>query len=175
VRTFAVVHRVFTLMQDFLLFLRGEFRQVSHIGNDLPHLFIIITRLTEGGHSRPAHTVLDDPVEFTIRHFLRVVRAKVGGTGIHDASELRLTATVISVADGTMLLVMPSCLDEVDSFCFQGILHGPKAVWNGAVVGLHRDAGFQVRRFRAGAEAFAPENEASNGDCHDPKQGYSRP
>jgi hypothetical protein len=139
---FAVVHRLFTLMHNFLFYVRGQFRQVSHIGNDLPHMFVIITRSTEGGHPSPAHTVLNYPVEFTVRHFLRVVRAKVGGTRIHDAVKLRIAATVISVADGTVLLVMASCLDEVHSLCFQGILHGLESVWNGAVVCLHRNARF---------------------------------
>ena len=55
-----------------------------------------------------------------------VVRAQVGGTGIHEAVKLRLAATVIGVADGTVLLIMASGLDDIDSFRFQGFLMATK-------------------------------------------------
>src|SRR5579875_874536 len=115
---------------------------MANVGHDLPSVLVIISWFAEGRHSRPADAVLHYPVQLAIGHFLGVRGAKIGGPGIHDPVELGVTAAVIGMANGAMLLVMSSGLEQVDTLCSKWVLHVLVALRDGAVVGFHCNAGF---------------------------------
>jgi hypothetical protein len=95
---------------------------MSDVSDHLPCVFIVIAGFPECWHPRPTNTVLDDPIEFAIGHLLCLLRAQVGGTGIHDAVKLRVAGAVVAMTNRTMLLVMPSGFDQAYAMCRKRIL-----------------------------------------------------
>ena len=139
---FVVIHWLPTLTDHLLLLCRRQLWEMANVGHDLPSVFVIIAWFAEGRHSRPADAVFHYPVQLAIGHFLGVRGAKIGGPGIQDPVELGVTAAVIGMANGAVLLVMSSGLDQVNAPCCKGISHVLVALRNGAVVGFHCNAGF---------------------------------
>lgn len=69
----------------------------------------MVVRQTPAGHPRESNAVFDDVEQLAVREFLDVVRAQVGHFRRHSGRSFGLTAPVLSMANGAVLLMF---------FCF---------------------------------------------------------
>src|SRR5579885_155577 len=86
-------------------FFRRELRQVADEAHQLP---AILSRVVPGlsaecRHSRQTHSVFDNPEKLAVRKFLRVLLPQVRRLWIQPAHDLRVAASVVSMADRAMI------------------------------------------------------------------------
>src|SRR5712691_911689 len=112
--------------------LRSHLRQVANKKNQLPAV-VILARDAPRGHSRKADSVVDDVINLPVREALCLGLAQVRCLRIKVLSDLRFSASVISVAGGAMVGEVGARLAENFSCRRKRILGVPLGRRNGKI------------------------------------------
>src|SRR5882762_6558405 len=101
---FLAVRRAFRIVPlHFHAFFRGELRKMANKAHQLPTIFLRAVRAAKRRHACEAHTIFDNPENFTIRELLRLLPPQVRRFRIEIAAEWRIAAPVVGVADGAVV------------------------------------------------------------------------
>src|SRR5207302_320169 len=86
------------------LLLGRELREVAYERDQVPaRTFALLATVPPRGHAGEPDAVVDDVEDLTVRELLRLAQPQVRGAWIEVAAYLRLSATVVCVADRAMV------------------------------------------------------------------------
>src|SRR5438045_506218 len=126
--------------------------------------------LAEGRHTSEAHTVFNNPEDFTVGKILSFGPTQIWRLGIKAATDHRIAATIIAVANSAMVGEVQTRLTKNFGRQTKGIFGGTRVVRPGKATHITGQRGFESGWSGAGIEAIVEDRgsgsseQASGGD-----------
>src|SRR5215472_12652107 len=153
--------------------------QVADEMNQLPTVLaatviparVIMFEITgKSRHPRESDAIFDNPEQLSIAQFLRCRFAQVRGLGIKSASDRRVPAAVVGMANRTVIREVQPRLALNLGRIQHRILCQPRVTWNRQMTRIARNKRFQVCRRGLCAQSVVQngsENRNSDADKHE--------